>query len=351
VLPVVRLFTDRASRRSPVRSASDYLDISSAEARSQWLSVLDRKPVIHGRQVDFVPAETIMCLAASLVVNHRRYGGTTSKNAEAPVPQLARLFRRPNSSILAKMANLDGSRRNGATHEIEVAARLLGAPERLAALYRCLVAAAREVGVSLHDLPDFLLLEQDGSPLLLLGQEELEPTDLESSVEKATREWLASRPELDERTTERLLLGAVRVGQHRFATDVLRNHAHRCAFCGLSVAVSGVRARRMLVASHIKPWKVSNNAERLDARNGVAACPTHDVAFDTGLLTVNGGLRIHLSKELERAVIRDGAARAAFGRPPLYEKLMLPVGGVRPDPRYLDWHRDHIYVDTWRNHP
>ncbi|WP_407664684.1 HNH endonuclease [Micromonospora tarensis] len=32
----------------------------------------------------------------------------------------------------------------------------------------------------------------------------------------------------------------------------------------------------MLVASHIKPWRVSTHAERLDPRNGLAACPTHD---------------------------------------------------------------------------
>ena len=42
--------------------------------------------------------------------------------------------------------------------------------------------------------------------------------------------------------------------------------------------------RRMLVASHIKPWKDSSPRERLDHRNGLAACPTHDAAFDAGLL-------------------------------------------------------------------
>jgi len=53
----------------------------------------------------------------------------------------------------------------------------------------------------------------------------------------------------------------------------------------------------MLLAGHIKPWKDSTPAERLDLRNALAACPAHDVAFDTGLLTVNGGLRIHLASQ------------------------------------------------------
>jgi predicted restriction endonuclease len=39
----------------------------------------------------------------------------------------------------------------------------------------------------------------------------------------------------------------------------------------------------MLVAGHIKPWKDSTSAERMDLRNGLAACLSHDLAFDTGL--------------------------------------------------------------------
>ena len=51
----------------------------------------------------------------------------------------------------------------------------------------------------------------------------------------------------------------------------------------------------MLLAGHIKPWKDSSSRERLDPRNGLAACPAHDAAFDKGMITVNGGLHIHLA--------------------------------------------------------
>ena len=34
-------------------------------------------------------------------------------------------------------------------------------------------------------------------------------------------------------------------------------------------------------------------------RNGVAACGVHDAAFDTGLITVNGGLRVHKAHRLK----------------------------------------------------
>ena len=59
-----------------MRSVADYLGVTVHEARSQWRGILARRPVVAGvRQVDFVPVETLICLAASLVVNHRVYGG------------------------------------------------------------------------------------------------------------------------------------------------------------------------------------------------------------------------------------------------------------------------------------
>ena len=45
---------------------------------------------------------------ASLVVNHRRYGGSTAAMAVSPVPELASPFHRTNASVLAKMAKVDG---------------------------------------------------------------------------------------------------------------------------------------------------------------------------------------------------------------------------------------------------
>ncbi|PWU43493.1 HNH endonuclease [Micromonospora globispora] len=315
-------------------------------ARDQWNSIKERKPVVEGRQVHFLPVETLLCLAASLLVNHRRYGGSTSHKAEEPVPTLARLFLRPNSSVLAKMANLDGSRPNGAKHEVEVSAHLLASPERLAATYRLILSAARSVGIDPVALPDFLGAEEATARLDLLGQEELDQAEVEAAVQRASASWLERRPDLEERVTEKLLVAAARIGQHRFATGVLRNHGHRCVFCGLSVvAAGGERARRMLIASHIKPWRTSEPAERLDVQNGLAACPTHDVAFDTGLVTVNVDLRIHVRPALEHLARIDAATRGAFGRPPLAERLLLPAEAVWPAERYLTWHHEHVYQE------
>jgi putative restriction endonuclease len=137
-----------------------------------------------------------------------------------------------------------------------------------------------------------------------------------------------------------LRLGSGRVGQHVFALCVLSNCGSRGVFCGFSPAT--LDAKRMLLAGHIKPWKNSTPGERLDPRNGLAACPPHDVAFDICLLTVNGGLRIRVARSLADAVRTDQMARQYYGQPPLRESLLLPAGALAPAPKYVDWHRQKI---------
>lgn len=70
-------------------TAADYLAITPSAARAQWHSIVVRPWAAEGRrQVAFTPVETLLCLAASLLVDHRRYGGSTAHRAEEPVPSL-----------------------------------------------------------------------------------------------------------------------------------------------------------------------------------------------------------------------------------------------------------------------
>jgi putative restriction endonuclease len=321
---------------------ADYLDMSAVAARDQWRRILarPRRPDDPKfRQVDFLPAETLLCLAASILVNHRSYGGSTSDKAPPPVPELARLFRRTPASILAKMANLDGSRPNGARHEVETAATLLADPVRLTGLYQIILEAARAEGVGPVALPDFL-----GGGFHLLGQEELTDHDVEVAVIGRLGQLAGKMGLIPEAVTERLLVAATRVGQHRFAVGVLTNCGHRCVFCGLSPG-DDLAGKGLLLASHIKPWRDSTDRERLDIRNGLAACPTHDAAFDRGLLWVNGGLAVHRSGLLTRATDRDTAMATVFGQPGLARGLLLPNEAAPPGAAYLAWHRERIAVE------
>ena len=118
------------------------------------------------------------------------------------------------------------------------------------------------------------------------------------------------------------------------------------------VAFGGLGWIYLAWARHLARWviikgllniKDSTQRERLDPRNGLAACPAHDVAFDTGMITVNGGLRIHLAASLADAVQADPLARQFYGQPPLRPALLLPASGHPPARKYLDWHRENIF--------
>jgi putative restriction endonuclease len=323
-----------------VADLADYLELTIGQARQQFAELIRRSPVSTGRQVVFVPVETLLCLAASFQVNHRHFGGATADRAPEPIPSLARLFSRPPSSVLAKMANLDGSRAHGGKWDVLAGAILRDDSEHFTDVYRILLSAARTEGIGQDRLPDFLGLEYGGE-FALLGQGELQTSALERAF-NAQIAQRASEGVFSEKQTEQIILAAARVGQHVFALSVLSNCGQRCVFCGLNPSAFG--AKRMLVAGHIKPWKDSAPSERLDPRNGLAACPSHDVAFDTGLLTVGPALEIHVSEALAQAVLDDPLTRQYYGRPPLLESLLLPDDAQLPTRKYLDWHKTNIFI-------
>jgi putative restriction endonuclease len=313
---------------------AEYLQLTVSKVRPQFRMLLERQPVSSGRQVRFMPVETLLCLAASFVVNHHSFGGANAHRAPEPVPSLARLFSRRPSSVLAKMANLDDSRPHGAKWDALAGAVLREQPRLFSHVYRVLLHSARAEGIGSDRLSDFLRLEHGGE-FELLGQDELglsEMDDLRNEAEAAS----------DSPETERIMLAAVRAGQHIFALNVLRNCGGCCVFCGLNPSIFG--ARRMLIAGHIKPWRKSSSRERLDIRNGLAACPAHDIAFDTGLIAIEDDLHIRVADALIEAMRTDRVARQYYGRPTLREKILLPPSAQFPNPKYLDWHRQYIFA-------
>ncbi len=78
--------------------------------------------------------------------------------------------------------------------------------------------------------------------------------------------------------TERQSMINSRIGQGPFRESVLRLWDYQCALTG-STTVSAIRA------SHIKPWRLSTSAERLDPFNGIPLLATFDALFDRGLIT------------------------------------------------------------------
>jgi hypothetical protein len=92
-------------------------------------------------------------------------------------------------------------------------------------------------------------------------------------------------------TTEKTTYINARVGQGKFRQGLI-DMWRGCA-------VTGFPDTRFLVASHIKPWKVSNHTERLNPYNGLLLLPNLDKVFDLGYITFAETGKILIHKELE----------------------------------------------------
>jgi putative restriction endonuclease len=152
-------------------------------------------------------------------------------------------------------------------------------------------AAFKEVDSKIRVLPVFLDRNSTGhhmysSALAQFAQylADDQKNDIESDIDTIFEDQ-----NLDE--TERRNLVKSRIGQGIFRQRLLA-HWKQCA-------VTGFDDTGLLVASHIKPWRSSNNSERLDGFNGLLLTPNLDKAFDAGLITFDSGGRIKVSPRLK----------------------------------------------------
>lgn len=89
--------------------------------------------------------------------------------------------------------------------------------------------------------------------------------------------------------TQRLQLAKARIGQGLFRKRVIVLDG--------ACRVTGVTDTRVLVASHIKPWREADNADRLNGNNGILLSPHVDALFDEELLSFedDGRMLVHPS--------------------------------------------------------
>ncbi len=115
---------------------------------------------------------------------------------------------------------------------------------------------------------------------------------LVSTPDRAALRQIQNDPGLS--PTERMQLAAARIGQGLFRRNLIAERG----IC----AITGVDDTRLLIASHIKPWRVSSNQERLDTRNGLLLTPTYDKLFDRKLISFDDDKRILVSPSLTAVV-------------------------------------------------
>lgn len=141
----------------------------------------------------------------------------------------------------------------------------------------------------------------------------------EAKEEKRISRDYANKP------TQRKALINARSGQGRYRSELIKIEK-RCR-------ITGISDRTFLVASHIKPWRVSNDKEKLDPNNGLLLSPNLDRAFDRGLISFTSRGKILISKRLSGSVYKVLGINSS-----------THIGALNmAQQRYLKFHRDEVF--------
>ena len=127
--------------------------------------------------------------------------------------------------------------------------------------------------------------------------------------------------------TEKERLQAARVGQGEFRNALVVAWDGTCP-------LAGVDHLPLLRASHIKPWRSSTNAERLDPFNGLLLAVHVDALFDRGLISLEDNGTLLISNTLSQ----DNIDRLGIVRGAMISGLDARHGA------YLAHHRAHCFI-------
>ena len=108
------------------------------------------------------------------------------------------------------------------------------------------------------------------------------------AADRAALAKLSQRSDIG--AAEKIQLMKARVGQGTFRQNAMR-YSCRCR-------VTGTTDPRFLIASHIKPWRLSSDLEKLDGFNGLMLSPHVDHLFDQGWITFDPGGGLIMSPQL-----------------------------------------------------
>ncbi len=124
-----------------------------------------------------------------------------------------------------------------------------------------------------------------------------------------------------------------RKGQGQFRTDLIE-------VCGGKCRVTGYSDTTILIASHIKPWRLCfNKEEKLDRFNGLLLLPNLDKLFDNNLITFDAtDGHIVISEQVRE--------RELLG---LNENMAIQV--FDENRKYLEYHNQKLFKDRDRYYP
>ncbi len=153
--------------------------------------------------------------------------------------------------------------------------------------------------------------------------------NIETSDELSSNEAKAIISGFDSmKETERTALIKSRVGQGLFRKQLLEKYNNSCI-------ITGINETKLLIASHIKPWAVSTNEERLSSENGLLLSPTFDKLFDCGLISFADTGKIIISSQLSKDVV---------GKLHISEDDVFPLKASSELKQNLEYHRDVVFT-------
>ena len=128
--------------------------------------------------------------------------------------------------------------------------------------------------------------------------------------------------------TERMVLMKAKIGQGAYRDGLMQKYGGKCV-------ITGISQPKLLIASHIKPWIVSTNQERIDVNNGLLLSANMDKLFDSGLMTFENDGRMRISPYLgkENSKLLGVANNMVVDFLPTKELL-----------EYMEYHRDVLFV-------
>ena len=134
------------------------------------------------------------------------------------------------------------------------------------------------------------------------------------------------------RETERQAIVRARVGQGLFRERVGKIEK-RCR-------ITGVENPAHLVASHSKPWRDSNNEERLNGENGLLLTPSIDHLFDRGFIGF---------EPKGKLIISPVADRSSLQRMGINTEQAVNVGEFTSGQKqFLEFHRSAVFLESRR---
>ncbi|MHB1516420.1 MAG: HNH endonuclease [Acidiferrobacteraceae bacterium] len=177
----------------------------------------------------------------------------------------------------------------------------------------------------------FALIGTETSQVADVGREVNEIERDSPAPERDIEEWerrieVAITSDVAIRETERTALVQARRGQGLFR-DKVRSVERACR-------VTRVERMEHLIASHIQPWRDSNNEQRLDGENGLLLTPTVDHLFDKGFISFEDSGQLIVSPVADQRSLKQMGIDAGN---------RVNVGTFSEGQRrYLDFHRDNI---------